>query len=451
MDKSGAAHYFEFSADQGNAQAQLRLAEYFLTTMSDRDPRCPGCRYLRMAADGGIVEAQLRYAGLTSDERDRAAYYKRAADSGSPEGQLKYAECLVDGSGVEIDIAEAERYFDAASKSAEGDRGCLQYGIALVCGRLGEFDFVKALNQFTRIADSNRLARRFVDSLAAPSALVRAMSVCESGSFFAIFRDKSDRTARIRLMNAELCEGVISSGECFDIWKDRCRSSFRFLIALSHRQRTVLSSLPSDLLECDSISAMIPIVFKMYSAESRLYRNVNHFLRCFPMALASKFENEVGGLVSYIELLQSSIEQYSLAHPLTAELTVYRGLRSGGPSQALLYETMVGEVIVWGGFSSASADRSCVISRFVRSCSGVLFEISLPAGAVAASIAEFAEFDESEILIAASSAFFVESVDWIRVSTGDPIVEFEIPCVHLRYWASWWDFDLDHRRPRVLV
>jgi hypothetical protein len=196
---------------------------------------------------------------------------------------------------------------------------------------------------------------------------------------------------------------------------------------------------------------MIPVVFEMYSKESGLYRNVNHFLRSFPISLVSKFEKELGGILSYIALLQSSIERYSLANPWMAECTVYRGFRSGGASHALLYETMIGEVIVWRGFSSTSLNLEVVLSRFVRGPSGVLFEISLPPGAVAASISEFSEYAEAEVLIAASTGFLVESVDGITVPLGDPAEEFEIPRVRLSYFASWWDFDLDRRPPRFLL
>jgi hypothetical protein len=140
-----------------------------------------------------------------------------------------------------------------------------------------------------------------------------------------------------------------------------------------------------------------------------------------------------------------------LASPLTADCTVYRGLAADGQSFALLYETMIGEVIVWRGFSSASLDREVVISRFVRGEMGVLFEISLPAGAVAVSIDDYSDYDESEILIAASTGFLVESVDWITIASAQPLGQCDIPCVRLSYFTSCWDFDLDRRPARVVL
>jgi hypothetical protein len=299
------------------------------------------------------------------------------------------------------------------------------------------------------IADSNRLAHRFVASMDESDSLVSATSVSASGGIFGLFWDKSHGRPSIRLMNPELLEKSVGADECFAVWLDLCRSSFRSLIDISHCEGSALESLPSDLVSCETTAAMIPVLFKMYSKESALYRNINHFLRCFPIELVSKCEKELGGILSYIALLQSSIEQYSLVHPMMADCTVYRGFGSGWLSCALLYETMVGEVIVWRGFSSASLDRALVISSFVKSAAGVLFEIALPAGAVAVSIAEFSEYDESEVLIAASTGFLVDSVDLVTVSNADE--EFDIPCVRLSYFVSWRDFDLSHRPPRFLL
>jgi hypothetical protein len=456
-DKSAAVRYFRKCINHGDGGAEVGLAEYFLSVLNEGDGISDRYRALQNAADAGIVEAQLRFARLIGDGRLSAQYYKRAADRGSLDGQLEYAEHLLEGCGVEMNIVEAERYLISASESKDGDGGRLRYGIALFCGRLDRFDLAKALSQFSKIAEWNGLARRVLDSVSESDNLVSAVSVFEGGTFFGLLRDKSGRTPLIRMINPELSEDDISSAECLGVWMDLCRSSFRFLIDLSHRAQTVLSSLPSDLVSCTSISEMIPHVFKMYSTESALYRNVNHFLRSFPIDLVSKFEKELGGIVSYINLLQSAIEQTSLRRPLTVDCTVYRGFGSGGVCHALLYETMIGEVIVWGGFSSGSLDRATAIGSFVRSVRGILFEISLPAGAVAVSIGEFSEYEESEIVIAASTGFFVESVEWITVSNSnsndqcDSMGEFDIPCVHLQYFASWWDFDLDRRPPRFLV
>jgi hypothetical protein len=73
-------------------------------------------------------------------------------------------------------------------------------------------------------------------------------------------------------------------------------------------QSPVLGSLPTDLLSCHSKLEMIALIFKMYSSESSLYKNVNHLLRCFPIQLIDKFMKEVGPIPRYIYVLQSPIE-----------------------------------------------------------------------------------------------------------------------------------------------
>jgi TPR repeat protein len=67
-------------------------------------------------------KSQLRYARLVEDGRQSPVYFRRAVDHGSVDGQIEYAECPFEGFGVEMDIAEAERYLEAPSKSDENDR-----------------------------------------------------------------------------------------------------------------------------------------------------------------------------------------------------------------------------------------------------------------------------------------------------------------------------------------
>jgi hypothetical protein len=177
---------------------------------------------------------------------------------------------------------------------------------------------------------------------------------------------------------------------------------------------------------------------------------VNQFLLNFPVDLISKLMKELRGILSVVYLLQSSIEQWSLHHPIEA-CTVYRGFSSDGDAHANLYASMIEQVIVWRGFASTSPDRERVISSFVCGPSGILFEIYLPAGAVAVSIAEFsAHPSESEVLIAASSGFVVNSVDDISILDPATGLEFTIPLVRLTYFVSWYDFDLERRPPRLL-
>jgi hypothetical protein len=114
---------------------------------------------------------------------------------------------------------------------------------------------------------------------------------------------------------------------------------------------------------------------------------VNDFLRNFPLQIVGKFQKELKGILSYIYLLQSSIEHQSRLKPLLSELVVYRGLPSNGANLITLYDSMVGEVIIWPSFTSTSKDSQYVIQRFLQcddnseDCDGILFKIHFPPGA----------------------------------------------------------------------
>jgi hypothetical protein len=157
---------------------------------------------------------------------------------------------------------------------------------------------------------------------------------------------------------------------------------------------------------------------------------------------------ELKGILHYIYLLQSSIESYSHIQPLPSNIIVYRGLRSGGGKLIPLYHSMIGEVIVWPSFASTSTDRDYVIERFITDEDSILFEILLRPGDSAVSIQACSEFHrESEISIAASSVFIIDSIDSVNIPVreADRRDKFTIPLVKMSYYLSWYDFNIDDR------
>jgi hypothetical protein len=215
-----------------------------------------------------------------------------------------------------------------------------------------------------------------------------------------------------------------------------------------------LCSLPIDLFSCESIPKMAELIFKMYSIQCSLYQNVNHFLRCFPVKMSSTVMKELKGSLSYGDLLQSSIECYSHIRPLPSDMIVYRGIQQHGKGLAQLYESMIGEVIVWPGFTSTSTNGSLVTSRFINGEDSLLFEISLHPGDAAVEMSEYSEHPfEDEILIAASSGFRVDDVEWIdiRRESGSGFREFKIAQERLSYLISWYDLNIDELPAPVLV
>jgi hypothetical protein len=247
-------------------------------------------------------------------------------------------------------------------------------------------------------------------------------------------------------MNVHLCPISQDDTEVFDIWKNMALLSINSLLDLSQINSIALRSSPIDLCLRELITEMIPLIFRMYSAKSQLYKNINRLLRDFPIQLVGKFMKELQGMMNYIYLLQSSIDYCSRTQKFQSGLVVYRGIPSGGRDLADIYESMIGEMIVWKGFTSTSTKRDYVIEHFVRTDEGVLFEILLHSGDVVADIRPYSAYRrESEILIAASSAFRILEVADIRVpisrSPGSPV--HVIPKVTLSYQMSWFEFEID--------
>jgi hypothetical protein len=220
-------------------------------------------------------------------------------------------------------------------------------GIYLICGIFRRLEFKKARELFNESSKWNRFGSILRDSLSnLDCELVNSSDFSLNGSIFSILRNPSDDSIPlIRLLNLHLCHNV-ENFENIAIWKEFVNLSFEYLIDLSQSQSFVFHSLPSDLLLCNSISDMIPLIFGTYTSESSLYENVNHFLRCFPIYLIHKFMNELQGILHYIYLLQSSIEYVQNINPFLKDVIVYRGFKAGGGKLIPLYHSMVGEVIV---------------------------------------------------------------------------------------------------------
>jgi hypothetical protein len=263
-----------------------------------------------------------------------------------------------------------------------------------------------------------------------------------------------DAMSLIRVLNWHLRDFDLDFRDCFAAWREIAGSSLSYLVDVSQAQSHALRSSPSDLLSCDSICAMTKVIFRMYTIESSLFKNVNHFLRYFPISMVSKFMRELGGILSYIYLLQSSIEYHAHKAPIRENLVVYRGIGDAA-DLVLLYQSMIEDVVVWPGFTSTSTDRNYVLDHFITDDHCMLFEIELHPGDIAVNVAKDSEHElEKEFLIAASTGFKVLSVDDTDISIqGEDggLSSFRFPIVRVSYFLHWHDFDLDQRPLPVLV
>jgi hypothetical protein len=115
---------------------------------------------------------------------------------------------------------------------------------------------------------------------------------------------------------------------------------------------------------------------------------------------------------------------------------------------------MMGEVIIWSSFTSTSTNRNCVIKRFMKNKDSILSEIAFYPGNIAVSMKPYSVTPfESEILIAASTGFKIDEVEYvdIQIQESDDLNPVMIPVVKMTYFLSWSDFDIDECPPKVLV
>jgi hypothetical protein len=236
----------------------------------------------------------------------------------------------------------------------------------------------------------------------------------------------------------------------FEAWQEIAGHSLLYFANHLQAGAPAFARFPTDLLSCDSISSLIGYVFRIYAADSSLRDNVNYFLRCFPIAMICNFTDELNGILSFIYLLQSSIDCQSRENPILENILVYRGVREAS-DLVMLYESTIGSVVVWSEFTKASTDRDSVLSDLMTDEDCVLFEIELHPGDVAVEIEGYSEHESGdEVLIAASTGFIVVSVDDLEVSIcGEDVIR--LPTVRLSYFLHWYDFDLDERPRPVLV
>jgi hypothetical protein len=120
--------------------------------------------------------------------------------------------------------------------------------------------------------------------------------ICEIPTFVRHYEDKDNESIHsislIRILNPHFF-ARLSKGYLLDIWRFVPNSAS----TSSHSDRLVESpvpgSLPTDLLSCNSILELIPLVVKMSSVEYSLSRTVNHFSPHFPIGIIEKFMSRI--------------------------------------------------------------------------------------------------------------------------------------------------------------
>jgi TPR repeat protein/MinD-like ATPase involved in chromosome partitioning or flagellar assembly len=123
-DDSEIARLYKLAADQGNANAQNNLGQFYALGRGglQKDER-EAARLYKLAADQGNANAQVNLGlfyeqglgGLQMDEREAARLYKLAADQGDAQGQLHLGFLYENGEGLPKDEREAARLYKLAA------------------------------------------------------------------------------------------------------------------------------------------------------------------------------------------------------------------------------------------------------------------------------------------------------------------------------------------------
>jgi len=110
-DRARAAKWYSLAADQGHAEAELRLSKlYAMGAGVDQDDAAM-LKWLKASAEHFNAYAQntlgleyFRGSSTTKDDREAAKWFRAAAEQGYGYGQLNLGQCLRDGIGVPQDL-----------------------------------------------------------------------------------------------------------------------------------------------------------------------------------------------------------------------------------------------------------------------------------------------------------------------------------------------------------
>jgi hypothetical protein len=278
----------------------------------------------------------------------------------------------------------------------------------LISGKNGRFDFERARtmikNVHLPISDDLRNALTAINP--SDEELIQSREV----SIFGILQ--SNGLLMMRIIVARLRPQWIAECRILATWKQL--------------QNTV-----NDWLSKFGFWGECGDVMKLPFIEGSPFIEMNWLLRRFPIKLIVHCLRHFQGLLSCVTLLQAMIEYRAITRD---PCIVYRGFREGGNGLVGLYASLVGEIIIWRGFTTASKDRDFVMKEFACGRDGILFEIALGPNSIAA------DGEGDDVIIAAESGFKICDFD----------TESGIPIVKLEWVSAWSDADLEFN-PRDLL
>jgi TPR repeat protein len=173
QDYTEAANWCRKAADQGYAKAQYGLGYSYSQGKGEPQDQVEAFRWYRKAADQGYAKAQYalgfmyyRGMGVSQDDAQAVGWYRKAADQGEAMAQEALGFMYYKGTGVPQDYAEAVRWYRKAADQdyarAQYDLGSMYYRGQGVAQDRAEAD--RLFHEAARRGDED--ARRFLGSRA---------------------------------------------------------------------------------------------------------------------------------------------------------------------------------------------------------------------------------------------------------------------------------------------
>ncbi|MGM0915623.1 MAG: SH3 domain-containing protein [Pseudomonadota bacterium] len=155
---ASAVHEWREAAEQGEGRSQFALGQMFENGAGVKKSLDEAYKWYRISADNDVLDAQVRLAELYLSERvdgrgpaDAVEWLERAAQSGHGGAQFQLGLMYLEGFGVEEDAVAAARWFEQAADQdhvqAKNNLGSLyENGLGV------EQDYSRAFDLFSQAA-----------------------------------------------------------------------------------------------------------------------------------------------------------------------------------------------------------------------------------------------------------------------------------------------------------
>jgi len=153
-DPAKAAKWHRKAAEQGLAQAELRVAFEYINGFGVKADPVEGVRWMKRAAEQGAADAQFElgrcYAegmGVPENPEDAAKYYKRSAEQNYAPGQYALGNCYFEGYGVSKEMPEGIEWTRRAAEQGYAPAENV-IGLCYSKGKGVKQDYVEAYKWF---------------------------------------------------------------------------------------------------------------------------------------------------------------------------------------------------------------------------------------------------------------------------------------------------------------